>query len=103
MPDLSAQDLSLAYPGGPLVVDNLSVEVPVGRITSIIGPNGCGKSTLLRGLARLIAPQSGAVLLDGQSIQSQKTKDVAKQIGLLPQGPVVPEGILVEDLVARGR
>jgi iron complex transport system ATP-binding protein len=103
MADLSAQDLSLAYPGGPLVVDNLSVDVPVGRITSIIGPNGCGKSTLLRGLARLIAPQSGGVLLDGQSIQSQKTKDVAKQIGLLPQGPVVPEGILVEDLVARGR
>jgi iron complex transport system ATP-binding protein len=103
MADLGTREVSFAYPGGPLVVENLTVDIPVGRITSIIGPNGCGKSTLLRGLARLLAPQAGTVILDGQSIQSQKTKDVAKQIGLLPQGPVVPDGILVEDLVARGR
>lgn len=103
MPDLGARDLSLAYPDGPTVVKNLSVDIPVGKITSIIGANGCGKSTLLRALARLMAPKGGAVILDGQSIQSMKTREVAQQIGLLPQDPTVPEGIIVRDLVARGR
>jgi iron complex transport system ATP-binding protein len=101
--DLRAEGLALAYPGGPLVVTDLDVAIPAGQITSIVGANGCGKSTLLRGLARLLAPQSGVVLLDGESIHKQKTKQVAKQIGLLPQGPIVPDGLSVEDLVARGR
>ncbi|UFS61233.1 ABC transporter ATP-binding protein [Subtercola endophyticus] len=86
-----------------MIVDNLSVEIPTGRITTIVGPNACGKSTLLRGLARLLAPTSGAVLLDGESIRSLKTKTVATKIGLLPQTPTAPEGITVNDLVARGR
>jgi iron complex transport system ATP-binding protein len=101
--DLLAEGLSLAYHGGPVVVSDLDLEIPPGQITSIVGANGCGKSTLLRGLARLRAPQRGTVLLDGESIHSQKTKEVAKKVGLLPQGPVVPDGLVVEDLVARGR
>jgi iron complex transport system ATP-binding protein len=101
--DLRAEGLSLAYHGGPVVVSELDVEIPPGQITSIVGANGCGKSTLLRGLARLLSPQGGTVLLDGESIHSQKTKEVAKKVGLLPQGPVVPDGLVVEDLVARGR
>jgi len=103
MTELQAEHLSLGYHGGPLVVSDLSVEIPVGRITSIIGANGSGKSTLLRGFARLLAPRGGTVLLDGESIHSQRTKEVAKRVGLLPQGPVIPEGLIVEDLVARGR
>jgi iron complex transport system ATP-binding protein len=101
--ELRATGLSLGYPGGPTIVSELDVEIPIGRITSIVGANGCGKSTLLRGLARLLAPRAGVVVLDGQSIHRQRTKEVAKKIGLLPQGPVVPEGLTVEDLVARGR
>jgi iron complex transport system ATP-binding protein len=101
--DLRASGLSLAYPSGPIVVSELDVEISPGQITSIIGANGCGKSTLLRGLARLLSPQAGTVLLDGESIHKQKTKEVAKKVGLLPQGPVVPDGLVVEDLVARGR
>ena len=101
--DLRAVGLSLGYHDGPTVVNALDVEIPPGQITSIIGANGCGKSTLLRGLARLLAPREGAVVLDGEAIHSQKTKDVAKKIGLLPQGPIVPAGLSVEDLVARGR
>jgi iron complex transport system ATP-binding protein len=101
--DLRAEGLTLGYHDGPAVVTDLDVEIPPGRITSIIGANGCGKSTLLRGLARLLSPREGAVVLDGQSIHSQKTKEVAKKIGLLPQGPIVPAGLSVEDLVARGR
>ncbi len=68
-----------------------------------MGANACGKSTLLRGLARLLKPASGTVLLDGQSIHRMATKEVAMRLGILPQSPVSPEGINVADLVGRGR
>lgn len=103
MTRLCARDLQLAYDGGPLVVDGLSVEVPDARISCIVGPNACGKSTLLRALARLLPPRRGSVLLDGQAITSLRTKEVARRLGLLPQSPSAPEGLVVEDLVARGR
>lgn len=96
MIDLRAEGLSLGYHDGPVVVSGLDVEIPPGSITSIVGANGCGKSTLLRALARLLAPREGTVVLDGQSIHSQKTKEIAKRIGLLPQGPVVPDGLIVD-------
>lgn len=99
---LAASHLSLAY-GSARVVHDLSVEVPPASFTAIVGPNGCGKSTLLRALARLHKPQLGAVLLDGAEIHSLPTRDVARQIGLLPQSPTAPAGITVRDLVARGR
>jgi len=72
-------------------------------MTALVGPNGCGKSTLLRGLARLLKPRSGTVFLDGTSIFKLPTKEVAKQLGILPQGPVAPEGLTVRELVAQGR
>lgn len=99
---LAAEQLSLGY-GERRIVTDLTVEVPTGRVTVIIGANGSGKSTLLRGLARLLAPISGRVLLDGRSIVSIPSKDVAKVMGLLPQAPLAPEGITVADLVGRGR
>lgn len=61
------------------------------------------KLTLLRGLARLLKPNSGTVYLDGTSIFNLSTKEVAQQLGILPQGPVAPEGLTVRDLVAQGR
>lgn len=86
-----------------VVVDTLDLTIATGRITAIVGPNGCGKSTLLRAMARLLAPRSGAVLLDGQAVQARSSKEVARTLGLLPQSPVAPEGIAVADLVGRGR
>jgi iron complex transport system ATP-binding protein len=86
-----------------IVVDGLDLEVPDGRVTVVVGPNACGKSTLLRGLARLMRPTAGAVLLDGEAIQARPTREVARTLGLLPQHPTVPEGVSVADLVARGR
>ncbi|MCB1002096.1 MAG: ABC transporter ATP-binding protein [Acidimicrobiales bacterium] len=102
MSRLHATDVTLAY-DGRVVVEGLSFEVPDGRITVIIGPNACGKSTLLRALSRLLRPRDGTVVLDGQSIHRLPTKQVAKLLGLLPQSPIAPDGILVGDLVARGR
>ncbi|MDQ3608871.1 MAG: ABC transporter ATP-binding protein [Actinomycetota bacterium] len=102
MTDLRAQALCLAYEDR-LVIGDLDLEIGEGRITAIVGANACGKSTLLRGLARLLKPRAGAVLLDGQEIARLPTREVAKRLGLLPQAPVAPEGLTVEDLVARGR
>ena len=99
---LEARDLSLGYAGRP-VVRGLDLAVAPGRVTMVVGANACGKSTLLRGLARLLRPEGGAVLLDGRALAEQPTREVAKVLGLLPQSPVAPEGVTVADLVRRGR
>jgi iron complex transport system ATP-binding protein len=99
---LQGQSLSLAYGDRP-IVDNLTIAIPDGKVTVIIGPNACGKSTLLRALARLLKPRHGSVLLDGGDIHRLPTREVARRLGLLPQTPIAPDGILVADLVARGR
>jgi len=99
---LTAERVTLGY-GDRTVIDGLDFDVAPGKITAIVGANGCGKSTLLRALSRLLPTTSGAVLLDGQNIRSQRSKEVAQVLGLLPQGPIAPEGIAVADLVGRGR
>jgi iron complex transport system ATP-binding protein len=100
--DLRAENLTLAYDKVP-VVEGLDLEVLAGKVTAVVGANACGKSTLLRGLARLLKPRGGSVLLDGESISRMPTRAVARRIGLLPQAPVAPDGLTVEDLVGRGR
>ena len=99
---LAAERLTLGYDKVEVARD-LSLEIPTGRITCIVGANACGKSTLLRALARLLKPVAGSVLLDGQGIHTMPTKQVATKLGILPQTPVAPEGITVADLVSRGR
>jgi len=101
-PELVIEAIDLSY-DDRRVVEGLSLHVATGRITTIVGPNGCGKSTLLRGIARILKPGAGRVLLDGSDIHRMPTREVAQRIGLLPQGPTAPEGLTVEDLVSRGR
>ncbi|MFF5173119.1 ABC transporter ATP-binding protein [Micromonospora sp. NPDC000089] len=99
---LSTRDLVVGYEGR-LVLDGLELDLPADAFTVIVGPNACGKSTLLRTMARLLTPRRGAVLLDGAQIRDLPTRDVARRLGVLPQSPLVPEGITVADLVGRGR
>ena len=99
---LRAERITLTYDRTEILRD-LSVAVPAGGFTVIIGPNACGKSTLLRGLSRLLPPSSGRVVLDGKSISEYPAKEVARRLGLLPQSATAPDGITVADLVARGR
>ncbi|AJY46754.1 ABC transporter ATP-binding protein [Martelella endophytica] len=99
---LVAENISADY-GDKAVFEKLSVAVPPGQISVIVGANACGKSTLLRTLSRLIAPREGQVLLDGRSIHRMPTRTLARTLGLLPQSPIAPEGITVADLVSRGR
>lgn len=101
-PTLAADGLTLAY-DRRTIIDGLSLEVPTGSVTSIVGANGCGKSTLLRGLGRLLKPAAGRVLLGGEELARLTPRTVARDLALLPQSPVAPEGITVADLVGRGR
>ncbi|GAA1581419.1 ABC transporter ATP-binding protein [Leucobacter aridicollis] len=99
---LRAEHLALAYDKRTIASD-LTVAIPDGSFTVIIGPNACGKSTLLRGLSRLLKPEAGQVVLDGRDIHGYPAKEVARRLGLLPQTSIAPDGIRVADLVARGR
>ena len=99
---LSTRSLTLAY-GERTVVEDTDLSVPDGAVTVVVGANACGKSTLLRGMARLLKPQSGAALLDGEAIHRLSTRKVARTLGVLPQNPIAPEGVTVADLVSRGR
>jgi iron complex transport system ATP-binding protein len=100
---LTAERLQLGYTPAHTVVDVPSVQIPPGRITAIVGPNGCGKSTLLRGLAGIMRPTTGRVLLDGAELTRLRPTELARRIGMLPQQPMAPDGITVADLVGRGR
>ncbi|MGW1868849.1 ABC transporter ATP-binding protein [Streptomyces mauvecolor] len=102
MQRLSAESVTLGY-DQRVIAEDLSVEIPDNSFTVIVGPNACGKSTLLRALSRMLRPDRGRVLLDGQSIHSLPAKKVARTLGLLPQSSIAPDGITVGDLVARGR
>ncbi|MFD7336219.1 ABC transporter ATP-binding protein [Streptomyces violascens] len=102
MQRLSAESVTLGY-DQRVIAKDLSVEIPDNSFTVIVGPNACGKSTLLRALSRMLKPDRGRVLLDGQSIHSLPAKKVARTLGLLPQSSIAPDGITVGDLVARGR
>ncbi|MEV1112932.1 ABC transporter ATP-binding protein [Micromonospora sp. NPDC049751] len=99
---LGGSALTLAY-DRRTISENLTVAVPDGSFTVIIGPNACGKSTLLRALSRMLRPSAGTVLLDGRNIHDQPARKVARTLGLLPQTSIAPDGIGVAELVARGR
>ncbi|PJG86320.1 ABC transporter ATP-binding protein [Conservatibacter flavescens] len=89
--------------GDKKVVDNVSVTIPKGAITSFIGPNGAGKSTLLAIISRLLSADSGDVFLNGQTLKQQKSADIAKQLAILKQSNHINLRLTVEDLVAFGR
>ena len=102
MTQISAEAIAIAY-DKKSIIDGLSLHIPQSQITTIIGANGCGKSTLLKGLTRLLPVSKGAVYLDGQSIATLATKEVAKKIALLPQVQEATEGTTVYELISYGR
>ncbi|MEH7349169.1 MULTISPECIES: ABC transporter ATP-binding protein [Gottfriedia] len=99
---LWTENITIKY-DNRVISRNLSVQIPDGSFTVIVGPNGCGKSTLLRTLSNLLKPSEGQILLDGKAITSYKSKEVARKLGLLPQSSTAPDGITVANLVAHGR
>lgn len=99
---ITTQQLSVAY-GDTTIIENLSVTIPKGKVTALIGPNGCGKSTLLKTLSRINKPKSGEIFIEQTSLGRIKDKVLAQQLSLLPQVLVSPEGISVRKLVEYGR
>ncbi|GED67284.1 iron-dicitrate ABC transporter ATP-binding protein [Brevibacillus reuszeri] len=102
MERLYTQKLDIGY-GELSIVKDLNISIPSGKITALVGANGSGKSTILKTLARIMKPTGGQVFLDGKSIHQQSTKDVAKQLAILPQNPTAPDGLTVSELVTYGR
>jgi iron complex transport system ATP-binding protein len=99
---LTTSNLDIAY-DDRLIVQDLNIAIPQGKITALVGANGSGKSTILKTMARIMIPSKGNVLLDGKSIHKQSTKEVAKQLAILPQNPTAPDGLTVSELVSYGR
>lgn len=99
---LRAEQLVLGYGGDP-VVRGVDLTLAEGEVTAVVGPNGCGKSTLLRGLGRLLRPVSGRVVLGEDDVRRLSARELGRRVSMLPQSPIAPEGIVVADLVGRGR
>ena len=101
-PAFTAEEVSTGY-RRHVVSRRLSLTIERGTRTALVGPNGSGKSTTLKTLARLIAPLSGAVYLDGQDINRLPTRRVARRMAILPQVHEVPAELTVMELVEQGR
>lgn len=99
---LSAHKLSVGYHGN-IIVKEIDLTLPDGRFIALLGPNGCGKSTLLKCFARILPAMSGEAHWKGQSVHRLPSRQLAKELALLPQTQPIPEGIKVKDLVAYGR
>lgn len=98
---IEVNGLTAGY-GGQSILQRVSLTVPAGAVTVILGPNGCGKTTLLRVLARQIRPTGGAVRLDGRPLDHYGRREFARKVAFLPQSRPVP-GITVGALAAHGR
>ncbi|MDC1541867.1 ABC transporter ATP-binding protein [Candidatus Pseudothioglobus singularis] len=99
---IDVHDIDVGY-SNQLIIENLRVSIPEKKITTIIGPNGCGKSTLIKTIGRILKAKRGAVFLDGKSMNNMDTKEIAKQMALLPQTAEAPGGLTVFELVSYGR
>ncbi|MEG2246893.1 MAG: ABC transporter ATP-binding protein [Peptostreptococcaceae bacterium] len=102
MNSITTKDLNISY-GNIDIVKNLNLEIPKGKITTIIGANGCGKSTILKTLGRIITPKSGNIYINGKDLYKEKPTEIAKNMAILPQNPQAPSGLTVEELIAYGR
>ena len=97
--DIRCENLTAGY-GDKRILDGLSVTLPAGQITALLGPNGCGKSTLLKCLARLLIPQSGTLHIAGKPLSAFSPRALSRHLALLPQQHMTPEGITVRDAAA---
>lgn len=96
---LSISSLTVDY--GPVrALSHVSLEVPRGEVTAVIGANGAGKSTLLRTVAGLVRPQAGSIHVDGVDITGRRAEDIVRsRVALVPEGrSTIPELTVEENL-----
>ena len=99
---MNVQDLIKSY-GKKTVVDEVSFEVPKGKVLSLIGPNGAGKSTVMGMISRLVAKDSGIIQFEGQELSKWKSRELAKHLAILTQHNNVQMKLTVRELVSFGR
>jgi len=93
-----------AYYGKSHIINSASLDVKSGEIVALLGRNGAGKSTLLKALTGLVAPSSGSITFDGQSLNGLSAAEIARTgIGYVPQGRGLFAGMTVKDNLALGR
>lgn len=102
MEAISVSNLLVGYENN-IIIEDMNLTIPKGKISIIIGANGCGKSTLLKTIARINKPKKGDIFINNKNIKKVKEKNIAKEVAFLPQGPICPSGITVRELVAYGR
>lgn len=88
---------------GKAVVDEVSFEIPKGKVISLIGPNGAGKSTVMGMISRLVARDEGLINFDGKDVSKWKSKELAKRLAILTQTNNIQMKLTVRELVAFGR
>lgn len=96
------ENLSKSYFGNR-VVDNVSFEIPKGKITSFIGPNGAGKSTVMGLISRLVQMDSGSVKFKGKELKKWKSKELSKNLAILSQTNNINIKLTIKELVSFGR
>lgn len=89
--------------GEKVVINDVSVNIPKGKITSFIGPNGAGKSTLLSMISRLISMDTGEVVIENKGLADYKSCDLARKISILKQSNNISLRLTVKELVSFGR
>jgi iron complex transport system ATP-binding protein len=89
--------------GHKTLIDQMTLEIPAGKITTIIGPNGCGKSTTLKAICRMMPCADGTITVLGKAVGSYSFKEFARKVAILTQAPLSPADLTVRDLVAMGR
>jgi iron complex transport system ATP-binding protein len=100
---LSVENLKFRYPGGPLILDDISLQIDAPQVIAIVGPNGAGKSTLLDLIAGQKQPLSGTCRIGGRDIRSMDRREFCRVVTHVPQQ--VPSGVpfTVEQVVLTGR
>jgi ABC-type methionine transport system ATPase subunit len=92
------QQLSLKRPNGATILHDISLEIPAGSITAVIGPSGSGKSSLLRCLNRLWEPPPGSIFIDGRDITAMDVLLLRRRVGMLFQAPALFEGTVADNI-----
>lgn len=85
------------------VIEDVSLHIEKGKITSFIGPNGAGKSTLISMISRLITRDNGDITIDGKDILKSKNNELAKKISILKQSNGINLKLTVRELISFGR
>ncbi|WLQ32042.1 ATP-binding cassette domain-containing protein [Streptomyces castrisilvae] len=90
--------VTFAYPGRPATLENLSLTIPAGRVTALVGATGSGKTTIARLLMRFQDAEAGRVLLDGQDVRDLRRHDLRHSIGFVAQDPFLFDGSIADNI-----